>query len=109
MVGIDSSPTLVELAREAGGYAEVVCADAAELPWEARTFDLALAYMTLHDMEDMARTVAEIARVLQRGGRFCLAIVHPLNRPPEALDDYFEEHRFADDFEGSVRDRESSV
>ncbi len=24
MVGIDSSPTLVELAREAGGYAEVV-------------------------------------------------------------------------------------
>lgn len=99
MVGIDSSPTLVELAREAGGYAEVVCADAAELPWEARTFDLALAYMTLHDMEDMARTVAEIARVLQRGGRFCLAIVHPLNRPPETLDDYFEEHRFADDFE----------
>jgi len=99
MVGIDSSPTLVELAREAGGYAEVVCADAAELPWEARTFDLALAYMTLHDMEDMARTIAEIARVLQRGGRFCLAIVHPLNRPPEALDDYFEEHRFADDFE----------
>ncbi len=99
MVGIDSSPTLVELAREAGGYTELVCADAAELPWEAQTFDLALAFMTLHDMEDMARTVAEIARVLQRGGRFWLAIVHPLNRPPEGLDDYFEDHRFADDFE----------
>jgi SAM-dependent methyltransferase len=99
MVGIDSSPTLVELAREAGGYAELVCADAADLPWEAQTFDLVLAYMSLHDMEDLARAVAEIARVLESGGRFCLAIVHPLNRPPEALDDYFEEHRFADDFE----------
>jgi len=99
MSGIDSSPTLVELAREAGGYEQLVCGDAARLPWEAGAFDLALAYMSLHDMEDLAGAVGEIARVLEPGGRLCVAIVHPLNRPPEALDDYFSQRRFADEVE----------
>lgn len=55
--------------------------------------------MSLQDVDDLGAVVAEIARVLEPGGRLCLAIVHPLNRPPEALDDYFEEHRFAEEFE----------
>lgn len=95
MTGIDSSRTLVELARAAGGYEQLVCGDAANLPWKADAFDLALAYMTLHDMENLAGAVGEIARVLEPGGRLCVAIVHPLNRPPEALDDYFSQRRFA--------------
>jgi len=99
VVGIDSSPTLLGLAREAGGYEQLVCGDAAALPWEAATFDLAIAYMSLQDVDDLRGAVGEIARVLEPGGRLCLAIVHPLNRPPEALEDYFEEHRFAESFE----------
>lgn len=99
MAGIDSSQTLVELARKAGGYEQLVCGDAANLPWKAHAFDLALAYMSLHDMENLAGAVGEIARVLESGGRLCVAIVHPLNRPPEALDDYFNERRFADKVE----------
>lgn len=103
VAGIDSSPTLVELAREAGGFEELVHGDAAQLPWEAQSFDLALAFMSLHDMDDLVGAVAEIARVLEPGGRFCLAIVHPLNRPLQALDDYFVEHRFAEDLEHDGR------
>lgn len=99
LAGIDSSPTLVTLAREAGGYDELVCGDAAKLPWEADSFDLAVAFMSLHDIDGLTDTVAEIARVLEPGGRFCLAIVHPLNRAPEALDNYFDEHRFAEELE----------
>jgi SAM-dependent methyltransferase len=99
VAGIDSSPTLAGLARQAGGFQEIVCGDAAKLPWEAQSFDLALAFMSLHDMEDLSGAVAEIARVLEPGGRFCLAIVHPLNRAPEALENYFDERRFADDLE----------
>lgn len=78
---------------------ELVCGDAAELPWDDNTFDLAVAYMSLHDMDDMTAAVGEIARVLESGGHLCLAIVHPLNRTPEALDDYFTERRFAEDLE----------
>lgn len=62
VAGIDSSATLVRLAREAGGYDELVCGDVAELPWKPKTFDLAVAYMSLHDMDDMTKAVDEIAR-----------------------------------------------
>ena len=97
--GIDSSPTLLELAREAGGYEELVCGDAAKLPWDAHSFDLAVAFMCLQDIEDMPGAIDEIARVLDPGGRLCLAIVHPLNRAPERLENYFDEQRFADELE----------
>ncbi len=95
VLGIDSSPTLAALAREAGGYEEVVCANAKALPWPEECCDLAIAFMSLHDMENPAAAIAEIARVLEPGGRLCLAIVHPLNRPPQGLDDYFSEQRVA--------------
>ena len=83
VAGIDSSPTLVALAREAGGFQELVCGDSARLPWPDQSFDLVLAYMSLHDIDDLPGTVAEIGRVLDPGGRLCLAIVHPLNPRPK--------------------------
>lgn len=99
LTGIDSSQTLLALAREAGGYEQLVCGDAAKLPWEAHSFDLVVAHMCLQDIENMPGAVDEIARVLEPGGRFCLAIVHPLNRASERLDNYFAEQRFADELE----------
>src|SRR5262249_15117367 len=35
--------------------------------------------MSLHDIDDMPAAVREIARVLEPGGRFCIATVHPIN------------------------------
>jgi SAM-dependent methyltransferase len=63
-----------------------------------------MAFMSLHDMDNVTGAGTEIARVLKPGGRFCLAIVHPLNRAPQALDDDFAEQRFADalELDGSV-------
>jgi SAM-dependent methyltransferase len=66
-------------------------ADATRLPFADGAFDLAVAYMCLHDIDEMPTAVAEIARVLARAGRLCAAIPHPLNtagsfqgRDPEA-------------------------
>jgi SAM-dependent methyltransferase len=96
VVGIDSSPTLTVAAREAGGYEEIVCGDAACLPWPDNTFDLVIAYMSLHDMPDPEPVIGEIARVLRPASPLAIAIVHPLNRPDEDLDRYFETLRFHD-------------
>jgi SAM-dependent methyltransferase len=93
LAGVDSSPTLVELAREAGGYEEIVCASATGLPWPPAIFDLAVAFMSLQDMDDPVAAIDELGRVVVRGGALCIAIVHPLNRPAELLDGYFDEHR----------------
>lgn len=92
--GLDSSPTLVEAARAAGGYEEVVCGDAIVLPWSSDSCDLAVTFMCLMDMPDPAAAVREIARVLVPGGRLCIALTHPLNGTSEFLDDYFTERVF---------------
>jgi ubiquinone/menaquinone biosynthesis C-methylase UbiE len=96
--GIDSSRTLLAAAREAGGYAELVDGSAAALPWADGTFDLVLSCMTLQDMEDPGAAIAESARVLAPGGILCAALPHPLGRAPEAMDNYFADHRLTEAF-----------
>ena len=54
-------------------------ADAASLPFADRSFDLVVAFMSLQDIEDFQGAIAEAARVLEPAGKFCMAIVHPLN------------------------------
>jgi SAM-dependent methyltransferase len=99
VTGVDSSPTLAALAREAGGYDEVVCESATRMPFADDEFDLAVAFMSLITVDDVAAAVRETARVLVPGGCLCVAILHPLNRPPAAIADYFHEHRVAERIE----------
>ncbi len=79
VVGIDASPTIVQAAAGHADAAPVALADATELPFRDGAFDLAVAYMCLHDIDDMPHAIAEIARVLGRCGRLCAAIPHPVN------------------------------
>jgi SAM-dependent methyltransferase len=79
VVGIDASPTLVRLAATHREPAIAVLADAARLPFPDEAFDLVVAYMSLHDIDEMPQAVSEAARVLGRSGRLCAAIPHPVN------------------------------
>ena len=79
VVAVDASATLVRFAREADPAGEYRVADAAALPLDDGAADLAVAFMSLQDADEMPGAVAEAARVLSRGGRLCLAIVHPIN------------------------------
>ncbi len=78
VVAIDASPTLVRLAREADPAGDYLVADAAALPLDDESFDLVVAFMSLQDMDDELAAVRETARVLEAGGRFCVAVIHPL-------------------------------
>jgi SAM-dependent methyltransferase len=110
VVGIDSSPTLVDLTREADPDGDYLVGDAAALPFEDASFDLAIAYNVLMDVDDMAGAVREAASVLEQGGRLCLSIVHPLGDVGEFDGDdpdapfvfawpYFERREFHGSFE----------
>ena len=79
VAGIDASAAMVRFAAGHPGAAPAALADAAGLPFRDESFDLAVAYMCLHDIDDMPRAVAEIARVLDRSGRLCAAIPHPVS------------------------------
>jgi ubiquinone/menaquinone biosynthesis C-methylase UbiE len=110
VVAIDASPTLVANAREADPLMDVLLADAARLPLSDQAADLVVAFMSLQDMDDMVGAVGEAFRVLGPEGRFCLAVVHPLNSAgkfsSEAADapftiagDYFARHLYSDAIE----------
>jgi SAM-dependent methyltransferase len=79
VVGVDGSKTLVEAAREADPSIDVHHADAAKLPFDDAYADLVVAFMSLHDVDDLSGALRAIARVLEPRGRLCIAIVHPLN------------------------------
>ncbi|HVM17096.1 MAG TPA: methyltransferase domain-containing protein [Gaiellaceae bacterium] len=83
VTGVDTSPTLVALARE---HHDAVEADAAALPFADGSFDLVIAFMSLHDMDDPPGAVGEAARVLAPGGRVCVALEHPLQKAGSWVD-----------------------
>ena len=81
MVGIDVSERFVRYASEAehehplGIRYEV--ASAVELPFDGACFDFATAFMSLMDIPETERVLAEVFRVLRPGGFFQFSITHP--------------------------------
>jgi SAM-dependent methyltransferase len=79
VIGIDGSPTLARLATTAEPRQTTVVADAADLPIRGRVADLAVAMVSLQDIDDLEDAVAEVARILLPGGHFCFSVVHPMH------------------------------
>jgi SAM-dependent methyltransferase len=79
IVGVDASPSMVAAAREFDPSMDIRLADAAALPLGDASADLAVAFMSLHDIDAMPLPIREVARILEPGGRLCFAIVHPIN------------------------------
>jgi SAM-dependent methyltransferase len=106
VVGVDSSPRMVELARDRH---EAICADASALPFEDSSFRLAIAYMSLMNVDDLDGVVAEASRVLERGGHLCAAVLHPLFAAGAWTDTESVDSTFAvtDYFDGPLQPLES--
>jgi SAM-dependent methyltransferase len=111
VVEIEGSTGLAHANAAHGGV--VANADAARLPLRGRVADLAIAFMSMQDIDDMPAAIMEAARVLVPGGHLALAIVHPMNsagafdpaaegeidseRPFVVRGSYLAEYRYADD------------
>ena len=79
VLGVDGSPTLAQAAIAHDESVEVVAGDAARLPFRDEICDLAIAMVSLQDVDDLASAMREAWRVLEPGGRFCFSVVHPVN------------------------------
>jgi SAM-dependent methyltransferase len=101
VVTVDLCPTMVAAAS--------CFADAADLPFDDACFDLVVAFMSLQDMDDMDGAIREAGRVLEPGGTFCIAVVHPLasagrfagedaSSPFVIEGSYLEAFRYSDSF-----------
>jgi SAM-dependent methyltransferase len=106
---LDGSFAMATASASAGGNA--VVADLASLPIVTGSADLVVAFMSLQDVDDMPRAIAEARRVLGAGGCLVLAIVHPINsaggfegdrsvgQPFVIRESYFARRRCAEDIE----------
>jgi SAM-dependent methyltransferase len=67
VIAVDIAPRMVELARRRGVDARI--GDVQALPFDDAWFDVAAAVWMLYHAPDVDRAVAQLARVLQPGGR----------------------------------------
>jgi SAM-dependent methyltransferase len=110
VVAVDAAPSMIAYAREADPEGEYVLASGAALPFEDGFADLVIAFMSIQDMDDPEGAVREAWRVLEPGGRFCVALVHPINSggtfegdeedaPFVLRESYFDQRRYVDRIE----------
>ena len=86
VAGVDLSPSMLEVARaKLGDGADLRLCDAAEMPYEDGSFDLVVAFLTLHEMPPAVResVMAEMVRVAGPEGRLLVTDFHtgPLRFP----------------------------
>jgi SAM-dependent methyltransferase len=81
---LDQSERMVELARSRG-VADAHVGDAQDLPFADASFDTAVAAWMLYHVPDVDRALAEIARVLEPGGRL-VAVTNSVRHIEELRD-----------------------
>jgi hypothetical protein len=75
-------------------------ADATDMPLTSDIADLAVASLSLMNMDEMSNVVSEIARVLRPAGRFCFSVLHPINSWGDAGEvGYFQTVRYTEELE----------
>jgi SAM-dependent methyltransferase len=84
VVGVD--PTLAQLtvARSRGGEVEYARAGADALPFPDASFDAVVVCLVFEHIADHEPAIAELARVLEPGGRFAFFLNHPLLQAPNS-------------------------
>jgi ubiquinone/menaquinone biosynthesis C-methylase UbiE len=78
VIGVDASPEMLEVARAALPDADLRLGELSALPVGSDSVDLVVCSLALTHCEDLARPVAELARVLRPGGRLIVSDFHPL-------------------------------
>ena len=73
-VGFDLDPTGAE---KSGSYKEIVAGDATNMPFEDGRFEVVTSNSTFEHIPDDIAAVAEVARVLKKGGIFYLTVPTP--------------------------------
>ncbi|SFK29985.1 Methyltransferase domain-containing protein [Amycolatopsis sacchari] len=77
VIGVDSSPEMLERARKRVPSGEFLLGDLQRLPVDESTVDVVVCGLALTHVRDLAPVLAEFARVLRPGGHVVLADVHP--------------------------------
>lgn len=78
VVGIDSSPAMLRLAKAKVPDADFRLGRLDQLPAPDAAFDLAVCSLALTHLPDIRGAVAELARVVRPGGQIVISDIHPM-------------------------------
>lgn len=84
VIGIDPTWNQLTVARDRAGGPSYGRAGAAALPFRDASFDAVIACLVFEHITDVDAAIAEVARVLQPGGRFLFFLNHPLLQTPNS-------------------------
>jgi SAM-dependent methyltransferase len=84
VVGVDPTWNQVAEAHRRGGGPAIARAGAAALPFATGSFDVVVACLVFEHIRDVDAAIAEVARVLEPGGRFLFFLNHPLLQTPNS-------------------------
>jgi SAM-dependent methyltransferase len=96
VTGIDPIAAQVTLATARAGGPTYLRGEAARLPFRSGGFDAVVACLVFEHLEEPDHAIAEVARVLARGGRFLFMLNHPLLQAPGSgwVDDHILEEQY---------------
>ncbi len=83
-VGVDPTWAQIEVAARRGGSVDLARAEAAALPFDDASFDAVVACLVFEHIRAVDDAIAEVARVLEPGGRFLFFLNHPLLQTPHS-------------------------
>jgi len=84
VVGVDPTWNQISVASARGSATGFAAAFADELPFPDDSFDAVVACLVFEHIDEVDEAIAEVARVLAPGGRFCFFLNHPLLQTPES-------------------------
>ena len=84
VVGLDPTWSQVRVAVDRAGGPRYLRSGAAALPLADGAFDAVVACLVFEHITDLDDAIAEVARVLRRGGRFVFFLNHPLLQTPSS-------------------------
>ncbi|MFV0307663.1 MAG: class I SAM-dependent methyltransferase [Desertimonas sp.] len=93
VVALDPTWNQIAVAAKRGGATGFVRAPADRLPFADASFDAVVACLVFEHIDAVDEAIAEVARVLRSGGRFCFFLNHPLLQTPDSgwIDDHMIE------------------
>ena len=95
-VGVDPTRNQIAVARRRGGGPVYGEASAEALPFRDAAFDAVVMCLVIEHIDPIEPTIAEMARVLEPGGRCLLLLNHPLLQTPGSgwIDDHILEEQY---------------
>lgn len=88
--GVDLSKALIARAKEKDTTIPYHIASADATPFRTASFDTIFTVLAFENIKEIEGVVKEIDRILKKGGRFVLVLLHPSFRIPQHSDWYFD-------------------